>query len=199
MNDLHRRLDECALEKEEEDYFNDSDEDDTISASITHNQKAEQPQPVLSNGVAASYLKLSPRSCGLVDYDDDEDDKDYRPSLRKKPEASEENEGIMESLRLKRKLPSKEPAQKKLFKNSKSKNTVFTALCSTLSQSVLPGKKPSINVHTGPCREGNQEKEPNVSRNCCGNSNATAEVNHVEKESSACRNFSDGLYGTSDN
>ncbi|KAL5158077.1 Serine/threonine-protein phosphatase 4 regulatory subunit 3 [Glycine soja] len=199
MIDLRRRLDERALEKEEEDYFNDSDEEDTTSASISHNQKVQQQQPALSNGVAASYSELSPRSGGLVDYDDD-DDEDYRPPPKKKPEASEEDEGTMESLSRKRKLPSKNPElAKKLSKNSKSKDGVFAALCSTLSQAVLPGKKPSINVHTDPCREDNKEKEPNVSRNCCENSNATAEANHVEKETSAYRNFSDGLYGTSDN
>ncbi|KAL5140909.1 Serine/threonine-protein phosphatase 4 regulatory subunit 3 [Glycine soja] len=197
MIDLRRRLDERALDKEEEDYFNDSDEEDTTSASISHNQKVQQQQPVLSNGVAASYSKLSPRPGGLVDYDDDEDE-DYRPPP-KRPEASEEDEGIMESLRQKRKLPSENPElAKKLSKNSKSKDSVFASLCSTLSQTVLPGKKPSVNVHTGPCREDNKE-ESNVSRNFCENSNATAEVNHVEKETAAYRNFSDGLYGTSDN
>ncbi|KAG4990435.1 hypothetical protein JHK87_023892 [Glycine soja] len=197
MIDLRRRLDERALDKEEEDYFNDSDEEDTTSASISHNQKVQQQQPVLSNGVAASYSKLSPRPGGLVDYDDDEDE-DYRPPP-KRPEASEEDEGTMESLRQKRKLPSENPElAKKLSKNSKSKDSVFASLCSTLSQTVLPGKKPSVNVHTGPCREDNKE-ESNVSRNFCENSNATAEVNHVEKETAAYRNFSDGLYGTSDN
>ncbi|XP_028180302.1 serine/threonine-protein phosphatase 4 regulatory subunit 3-like isoform X3 [Glycine soja] len=197
MIDLRRRLDERALDKEEEDYFNDSDEEDTTSASISHNQKVQQQQPVPSNGVAASYSKLSPRPGGLVDYDDDEDE-DYRPPP-KRPEASEEDEGTMESLRQKRKLPSENPElAKKLSKNSKSKDSVFASLCSTLSQTVLPGKKPSVNVHTGPCREDNKE-ESNVSRNFCENSNATAEVNHVEKETAAYRNFSDGLYGTSDN
>ncbi|XWS53536.1 hypothetical protein CRYUN_Cryun10bG0009700 [Craigia yunnanensis] len=112
--DPRKRIDERALEKEEEDYFNeDSDEDDTTSAS--HTQKV-QSQPVLSNGVAASYTSLSPRSGGLVDYDDDEDDEDYRPPPRKQSETSEEDEGTIESLRLKRKLTSKEkepePAKK---------------------------------------------------------------------------------------
>ncbi|KAK7329535.1 hypothetical protein VNO77_23705 [Canavalia gladiata] len=213
MNDLRRRLDERALEKEEEDYFNDSDEEDTTSASISHNPKVQQPQPVLSNGIAASYSQSSPRSGGLVDYDDDEDDEDYKPPPKKKPEVSEEDEGAMEAFRLKRKLPSKdkqepEPGQKqKLSKSSKSKDSVFAALCSTLSQAVLPGKKPAISIHTGPwtiggkmsSNEDNQEKELDVSRNCCENSNAIAEANHVEKETAAYRNFSDGLHGTSDN
>ncbi|XP_027339154.1 serine/threonine-protein phosphatase 4 regulatory subunit 3-like isoform X3 [Abrus precatorius] len=212
IND-RRRLDERAPDKEEDDYFNDSDEEDTTSTSISHNHKGQQQQPVLSNGVAASNSQLSPRSGGLVDYDDDEDDEDYRPPPRKKPEVSEEDEGTVESFRLKRKLPSKDKEEtelvrkQKLSKNSKSKDSVFASLCSTLSHAVLPGKKPASNIHTGPwttdgnvsSSEGIQEKEPDVSRNCCESSNETAEVNHVEKEAAAYRNFSDGLYGTSDN
>ncbi|XP_061344780.1 uncharacterized protein LOC133290671 isoform X2 [Gastrolobium bilobum] len=212
LSDLRRRLDERALEKEEEDYFNeDSDEEDTTSASISRNQKGQQHQPVLSNGVTVSYSQLSPRAGGLVDYDDDEDDEDYRPPPRKRPEASEEDEETMEYLRLKRKLPPKDKdpeliKKQKLSKNSKSKENVFNALCSTWSQTVLPGKKTAINIHTGPLTidgrmsssEDNQEKEPNVSRSCSENSNATAEENYVEKETAASRNFSDGL-GTSDN
>lgn len=157
-------------------------------------------------------MVFSRRSGGLVDYDDDEDDEDYRPPPGKQPEASEEDEGAMESLRIKRKLPSKdkEPElvkKQKLSKSSKSKDSVFAALCSTLSQAVLPGKKTAINIHTShrttdgrmPSSEDNQEKETNVSRSCSENSNTTAEENHAEKETGAQRNFSDGLYGTTDN
>ncbi|XP_011010043.1 PREDICTED: serine/threonine-protein phosphatase 4 regulatory subunit 3 isoform X2 [Populus euphratica] len=104
--DPRKRNDERALEKEEEDYFNeDSDEEDTASAS--HTQKP-QAQPVSSNGVAAGYPSLCPRSSGLVDYDDDEDDEDYRPPPKKQLETPEEDEGTIESLGMKRKLPSKD-------------------------------------------------------------------------------------------
>ncbi|ESW10978.1 hypothetical protein PHAVU_009G255000 [Phaseolus vulgaris] len=201
LSDLRRRLDERAPEKEEEDYFNeDSDEEDTTSASNSHNQKVKQRQAALSNGDARSYSKLSPRSGGLVDYDDDEDDENYRPPSRNKPEASEEYEGTMESLRLKRKLSKVEILQMpKLSKNSKSKDRVFAALCSTLSQAVLPRKKPLVNFITVPCIEDNQEKEQHVSGSCYENNNASAEVNHIEKETAACRNSSDRLYGTPDN
>lgn len=153
---------------------------------------------------------FSPRSGGLVDYDDDEDDEDYRPPPRKQPEASEEDEGAMESLRLKRKLPSKdkEPElvqRQKLSKSSKSKDGVFASLCSTLSQAVLPGKKTAILIHTGPrtiegrisSSNDNQEKETNVSRSC--SENTTAEVNHVEKKTCAHINFSDGPHDSTDN
>ncbi|KAI4334946.1 hypothetical protein L6164_013641 [Bauhinia variegata] len=211
VTDPRRRFDERALDKEEEDYFNeDSDEEDTASASVPRNQKGQQ-QPISSNGVAASYSQLSPRSVGLVDYDDDEDDEDYRPPSRKQPETNEEDEGTVESLTVKRKLPSKDKEpdvvkKQKLSKNSKSKDSVFAALCSTLSQAVLPSKRTAITVHVShPTAEGrvsssedSQEKAANVSRSCSDGS-STSEENHVEEETSATRSFSDCLHGSSDN
>ncbi|XP_061349087.1 uncharacterized protein LOC133294448 isoform X2 [Gastrolobium bilobum] len=210
--DLRRRIDERALDKEEERYFNeDSDEEDIASASaVPCNEKGHQ-QPILSNGVAASNSQLSPRS--LVDYDDDEDDEDYKPPPRKQPEASEEDEGTMEYLRLKRKLPSKdmEPElvkKQKLSKNPKARGSVFAALCSTLSQTGLPGKKTAINIHTGARtvegrmgsnEDNNQEEGQNVSRSSSNNCITSAEDNHVEKETAASRSFSDCLHATSDN
>ncbi|KAK7387983.1 hypothetical protein VNO78_22782 [Psophocarpus tetragonolobus] len=206
--DLRRRNDERALEREEERYFNeDSDEEDVASASVPRSQKGHQ-QPNLSNGVAASYSH--PRS--LVDYEDDEDDEDYKPPPRKQPEASEEDDGIMESLRVKRKLPSKdkEPElvkKQKLSKNAKSKDSVFAALCSTLSQAVLPSKKTSISIHTNArtvegrmgSSEDNQGDVQNISRSSSNNSSIAAEDNHVEKEAESSRSFSDCLQAKSEN
>lgn len=147
MSDSRKRADERALEKEEEDYFNeDSDEEDTTSVSISRTQRG-QAQPVLSNGVTAksSSILLRPRTGGLVDYDDDEDDEDYKPPPKKQSETSEDVDGTMESLRLKRSSASKsEPGpikKQRLDRNPKSKDSVFAALCSTLSQAVLPSKK----------------------------------------------------------
>ncbi|KAJ9154590.1 hypothetical protein P3X46_027910 [Hevea brasiliensis] len=206
--DPRRRIDERALEKEEEEYFNeDSDEEDAASAS---HAKKVHPQSLLSNGVSASYPTL--RSGGLVDYDDDEDDEDYRPPPKKQLETLEEDEGTMESLKLKRKLPSREkeaePVKKqRLSKHSKSRESVFASLCSTLSQAVLPSKKAASSVHTAPCtadtnkgldEDNDQEKEPAVSRNCCDNSSNSGEENHREMEPAASRNCSDCLHGTSE-
>lgn len=156
-------------------------------------------------------LICSPRNGGLVDYEDDEDDEDYRPP-RKQPEASDEDDGTMESLRLKRKLPNKdkEPElvkKQKFSKNSKSKESVFAALCSTLSQAVLPGKKTAIDIQTGPrtaegrtnSSEDNQEKGPNVPGSGSDYSNSTDEENHAVKDTAASRSFSDRLISTSDN
>ncbi|XVE82246.1 hypothetical protein DITRI_Ditri15bG0132600 [Diplodiscus trichospermus] len=206
--DPRKRIDERALEKEEEDYFNeDSDEEDTTSAS--HAPKV-QSQPVVSNGVASSYSSLSPRSGGLVDYDDDEDDEDYRPPPRKQTETSDEDEGTMESLRLKRKLTSKEnePELAKkphLGKSSKSRESVFAALCSTLSQAVLPGKKAANAMHIstrsaemnkgGVGEENHLEKESGSPRS--SDNSSSEDDNHREKD--PLRNCSDRLHSPSDN
>ncbi|KAM1171480.1 hypothetical protein ACFX2G_022194 [Malus domestica] len=214
VSDPRKRNDERALEKEEEEYFNeDSDEEDTASASMPNTQKVQaQPQPVLSNGVAASYPPSSPRSVGLVDYDDDEDDEDYKPPPRKHPEPSDEDEGTMESLRLKRKLASKDretelAKRQRLGKNSKPKESVFAALCTTLSQAVLPNKKIASSINTtrtadgvNNSREGkNQENDERaVSKNCSDNSNSD-DADNRENEPTTSRGCSDHLHGTSEN
>ncbi|XP_043811145.1 serine/threonine-protein phosphatase 4 regulatory subunit 3A isoform X2 [Manihot esculenta] len=208
--DSRKRIDERALEKEEEEYFNeDSDEEDTASAS---HAKKVQPQPVLANGVSASYPSLSSRSGGLVDYDD-EDDEDYRPPPKKQLETLEDDEGTMESLKLKRKLPSREKEaeqtkKQRLGKPLKSRDSVFASLCSTLSQAVLPSKKAAGSVHSAPRttstnkglnEENRREKEPAISRSCCNNSSHSGDENIREKESAAARNCCDCLQSTSEN
>ncbi|XP_022760660.1 serine/threonine-protein phosphatase 4 regulatory subunit 3A-like isoform X4 [Durio zibethinus] len=207
--DPRKRIDERALEKEEEDYFNeDSDEDDTASAS--HTQKV-QSQPVLSNGVATSFPSLSPRSGGLVDYDDDDEDEDYRPPPKKQTETSEEDEGTMESLRFKRKLTPKEKEHELAKKqrlgksSSKSRDSVFAALCSTLSQAVLPSKKTtnaiplstrSAEGNKGLGEENHKENESGSPRS--SDNSSSVEDNHIEKEPSG--NCSDCLHDSpSDN
>ncbi|KAK3008164.1 hypothetical protein RJ639_013976 [Escallonia herrerae] len=206
--ETRRRIDERALEKEEEDYFNeDSDEEDSASASISHTSKV-RPQPVLSNGSAASYPSLSSRSGGLVDYDDD-DDEIYQPPPRKQTQTSDEDEGIVESFKLKRKLPSAaepEPIKKqRLGKNSKSKDSVFAALCSTLSQAVLPSKRTPSALHIVPrsldsnktSDERNGEEKGSLS--CSDKSRSLEEENNVDKETIAPRSCSDSLQGTPEN
>ncbi|KVH99850.1 hypothetical protein Ccrd_021909 [Cynara cardunculus var. scolymus] len=142
--DTRRRVDERALEKEEEDYFNgdSSDEEDSTSALRPRSTRI-RPQPGLSNGSDASCP--STRAGGLVDYEDDEDDEDYKPPPRKQSEKPEDDEGTLE-LRLKRKLlgAKEEPdlVKKRRLggKSPKSKEIVLATLCSTLSQAVLPAK-----------------------------------------------------------
>ncbi|XP_042991229.1 serine/threonine-protein phosphatase 4 regulatory subunit 3-like isoform X3 [Carya illinoinensis] len=213
VSDPRKRVDERALEKEEEDYFNeDSDEEDTASASISQPQKVES-QPVLSNGVTPSYQPSSPRSGGLVDYDDDEDDEDYRPPPRKQPETSDEDEGTMESLRLKRKLASTDNTpevwkKQRIGKNSKSKDNVFAALCSTLSQAVLPSKKTASTMHlmahtadgtTQSSGEENHEENKLDTDRSNSNYSTTSDENHGGKEAAASKICSDRLHSAADN
>ncbi|KAF3511091.1 hypothetical protein F2Q69_00003065 [Brassica cretica] len=187
--DPRRKVEERALDKEEEDYFNeDSDEEDSASASNTqkekpasNTQKEQLKPPHLSNGVAPSSTSSSPRSGGLVDYEDDEDDEDYKPPPRKQPEASEEDEG--ELLRLKRKSPLIEREQEaskkpRLGKNSKREN-VFAVLCSTLSHAVLAGRKSQGT--TGSPARSIVAKEPEDSRSSeKNNSSNSDDENHKD-------------------
>lgn len=144
------------------------------------------------------------RSGGLVDYDDDdEDDEDYRPPPKMQKER-EEDEGSMESLRLKRKLPSKDKdpevvKKQRLVKNPKS--SVFAALCTTLSQAVLPNKKAASVINAShatddsksSAEKNHDDKEPPISR-----SSNCVEENHKETESAASRSCSDCKHSTSE-
>ncbi|KAK8548820.1 hypothetical protein V6N13_054411 [Hibiscus sabdariffa] len=199
--DSRKRIDKGALEKEEEEYFNgDSDEKDTASESRT---RKVQPQPVSSDGVAASYPSL--RSGRLVDYDDDEDDEDYRPPPKKQTETSEED-GALESLQLKRKLISREHGTCKkqgLGKSSKPEDSVFATLCSTLSQAELPSKTIANTMPlSGRSVDGNKVlgeenhtgKESNSPRSY--DKSSSEEDNHGEREPP--RNCSDCLHSPSD-
>ncbi|GJX07506.1 serine/threonine-protein phosphatase 4 regulatory subunit 3-like protein isoform X1 [Tanacetum coccineum] len=175
-----RRVDERALEKEEEDYFNeDSDEEDSTSASVP--RTSVRAQPGLPNGASANISSLrsarpaylmffnfrsvdqsfrSPRPGGLVDYEDDEDD-DYKPPPRNKPEKSEEDEGTLE-FRLKRKHSSSKQdpdlvkKQRLGGKNPKAKERVFATLRTTLSQAVLPSKKTAIATNSDNPQDNNE-------------------------------------------
>ncbi|WCJ23354.1 Serine/threonine-protein phosphatase 4 regulatory subunit 3 [Euphorbia peplus] len=209
--DPRKRVDERALEKEEEEYFNEDSDEDTASAS---HAKKVQSEPVVANGVAASGPPLSSRPGGLVDYDDDEDDEDYKPPPKKQSETLEEDEGTLESLKLKRRLASRdketETAKKqRLGKHVKARESVFAALCSTLSHAVLPSKKIASSVHATP-PEGNkgvgldnhpEEERATTSRSDhSSNSNSVEENHRDEKEpSAASRSCSDCLHGTSEN
>ncbi|CAK9318476.1 unnamed protein product [Citrullus colocynthis] len=214
LSDPRKRNDERAPEKEEEDYFNeDSDEEDTASASVAPKQNVES-QPALSNGVATSYPPISPRSGGLVDYDDDEDDEDYRPPQRKQPDTSDEDNEVMEAFRQKRKsAPQEEPEmvkKQRLIKKSKPKDGIFASLCTTLSQAVLPGKKTTNATRTSLCTsyenkslgEENHETSPAISSSSSDRSSSNFdEESRREKESTASRSYSNSsvLHITSEN
>ncbi|CAA2939525.1 serine threonine- phosphatase 4 regulatory subunit 3 isoform X1 [Olea europaea subsp. europaea] len=201
--DQRKRIDERALEREEEDYFNeDSDEENSASAASTNRV---QSQPVLANGSALNYPSL--RASGLVDYEDDEDDEDYRPPPKKLSDISDEDEGLAE-FRLKRKSVSKEePEPKRLLqspKGPKPREGVFAALCSTLSQAVLPSKKTTGAGTDSPqldARKTTIEPAYNVKgsmRSSDDNGNADME-SHSKDEEASPRSFSDSLHDYPEN
>ncbi|XP_020596515.1 serine/threonine-protein phosphatase 4 regulatory subunit 3 [Phalaenopsis equestris] len=100
-----KRTDERALDKEEEDYFNeDSDEEDSASARVpgagNHNASA-----VLSNGPNATK-PIGPGAVGLVDYEDDEDDEDFNPPCRPESSAADEDNILPDLCKSKHKLSS---------------------------------------------------------------------------------------------
>ncbi|XP_058076117.1 uncharacterized protein LOC131224775 isoform X2 [Magnolia sinica] len=147
--DPRKRIDVRALEKEEEDYFNeDSDEEDTASARESHTRN-QLAQPNLPNGTGDSYLSFRPGSCGLVDYDDDDDEEVYNPPLGSKQETSTGNDKAVDSHKSKRKLGSStdntneelEPVKKhRLEKNSNGGNVA--AACSTCNHAEPPSTRP---------------------------------------------------------
>ncbi|KAK4405486.1 Serine/threonine-protein phosphatase 4 regulatory subunit [Sesamum angolense] len=204
--DQRKRLDERALEKEEEDYFNeDSDEEDSASAHTAGSNKGQSQPSVLVNGSTTNYP--SPRAGGLVDYDDDEDDEDYRPPPKKLTDVSDEDEGLAE-FPLKRKLVSKEePEPKRLHRSPKGlkpREGVFAALCSTLSEAVLPGKRVgTASLNIPPSNVNQNAVEPNLKEKGSVDSsehsqNAETE-NNSDKEEVSPRSFTDGLNDSADN
>ncbi|XP_009384999.2 uncharacterized protein LOC135626966 isoform X1 [Musa acuminata AAA Group] len=97
--DPRRKTEDRALEKEEEDYFNeDSDEEDSVAhSSHVRNQNVRSKLP---NGTKDHPSSRS-GSVGLVDYDDDDDD-DYNPPSKKSEASAEDEDGVAFS-RIKRK------------------------------------------------------------------------------------------------
>ncbi|CAA0829387.1 binding [Striga hermonthica] len=184
--DQRKRLDERALEKEEENYFNeDSDEEDSASAQTGSNRRLSQ-LPVLVNG--APVYKASPRSGGLVDYDDDEDDEDWKPPPKKMKDKSDEDEGLTD-FRLKRKLVSKEEPEPKRIQLSPRGGLkprgggVFAALCSTISEAVLPNKKIATTAPSNALPNTNQNsvKPDEEEKKAVGPSENTDKVDPTNK------------------
>lgn len=133
----------------------------------------------------------SSRACRPVDRAGNEDGEDYNPPPRKRLEESEETKGAAEPFRLKRKFLSKEePGQYKrqrLCINPKSRDSVFAALCSTLSQVVLPNNKIASSMQTVPrptsIKNFNEENHEEGSIRCSlKTSDMESLENHADKE-----------------
>ncbi|KAL2464217.1 hypothetical protein Fot_52173 [Forsythia ovata] len=196
--DHRKRVDERALEKEEEDYFNDnSDEEDSASVSMASANRV-QSQSVLPNGSIPSYP--SPRSHGLVDYDDD--DEDYKPPPKKLSDIADKDEGVAE-FRLKRKLVSKEEPEPKRLKwspkGAKPREVVFASLCSTLSQTALPSKETATAAFDTPHSDTNKNSsEPNHEEKGSISASDESRKAAVENQDSS-RSFSNSLHDSPDN
>ncbi|KAL2465250.1 hypothetical protein Adt_41101 [Abeliophyllum distichum] len=196
--DHRKRVDERALEKEEEDYFNDnSDEEDSASVSMASANRV-QSQSVLPNGSIPSYP--SPRSHGLVDYDDD--DEDYKPPPKKLSDISDKDEGVAE-FRLKRKLVSKEEPEPKRLKwspkGAKPREVVFASFCSTLSQTALPCKETASAAFDTPHSDTNENSsEPNHEEKGSISTSNESRGAVVENQDSS-RSFSNSLHDSPDN
>ncbi|WOL16432.1 serine/threonine-protein phosphatase 4 regulatory subunit 3B isoform X1 [Canna indica] len=94
--DPRRKTEERAIEKEEEDYFNEeSDEEDSATHIRNKNVQGKLPNGTRDHPPIRDELPPSCRSgsVGLVDYDDDDDDDVYNPPP-KKSDASTENEDV---------------------------------------------------------------------------------------------------------
>ncbi|XP_077217272.1 uncharacterized protein LOC143851645 [Tasmannia lanceolata] len=184
MADPRKRVEDRALEKEEEDYFNeDSDEEDSASARASRTRS--QPARVLPNGTGASYPSFSPGSAGLVDYDDDDDDEDYNPPSGSKQETSTKDESAINSPKSKRKSSSNADnndeelqiiKKHKLDKNPNGGVTVACSACTNVDSSgkksatpcsphTVDGNKGSNDGNNG-SNELHSEKELMVSKNC---------------------------------
>lgn len=86
--------------------------------------------------------------------------------------------------------------KQRIGKHSKSKDGVFAALCSTLSQAVLPCKK------TADLKNSSVEEKPseNGSVNCSDTRvTSSHEPNHKDKESTGSRSCSDSFHNNPDN
>ncbi|CAN4104680.1 unnamed protein product [Withania somnifera] len=202
LDDPRKRVDDRGLEKEEEEYFNeDSDEEDSASASMG-NASREKSRPAVPNGSAPSVSPV--RSGGLVDYDDDEDDEDYKPPPKKQSDNSDED-GSVESFPLKRKLSQKEEPEPKrlqrIAKGSKSRDSVFAALCSTLSQAVLPSKKTGSIAQDSPCSDGGKKSvESNHEEKEKSTDNGSADLDNPEnREPNGPKNYSESMHSSPDN
>ncbi|KAL8481361.1 hypothetical protein ACS0TY_027757 [Phlomoides rotata] len=203
LMEKRKRLDERALEKEEEDYFNEgSDEEDSASANSASTKRSQTQPPASVNG--SSPNGPSPkRSGGLVDYDDDEDDEDYKPPPKKTTNASDDDGGLT-VLPLKRKLVSKDEIDKKRLQRPprvlKPKEGVLASFCSTLTSA---GKKlatsalnipPPSNINQ---QQQQQSIEPKVEEKDLSENSETKKTTDTEETSRSC---SDGLNdSTADN
>ncbi|KAK9136708.1 hypothetical protein Sjap_007302 [Stephania japonica] len=177
--DPRKRIDARALEKEEEDYFNeDSDDEETASARTSQgtNQQAQSALPNGGNG----YPLIRSITGGLVDYDDDDDEEDLSPPSRSKLTNSKKDKGKAESKHRSKRvsIESEEldlAKRRRVEEDSADSIVSHDANCSDCNDSTSPVDKSTAPTLNGPPNadsksdshdEAQPDKTPVVPRSC---------------------------------
>ncbi|KAM3349496.1 hypothetical protein ACQJBY_022454 [Aegilops geniculata] len=101
--DMRKKAEGRGLEKEEEDYFNESDEEDLVRRTKhAHSEHNEESKDDVANGSETGDISSRPKSGGLVDYADD-DDEDFNPPP-KEPDRPVDDDELLTISTVKRKL-----------------------------------------------------------------------------------------------
>ncbi|VAH76490.1 unnamed protein product [Triticum turgidum subsp. durum] len=101
--DMRKKAEGRGLEKEEEDYFNESDEEDSVRRTKhAHGEHNEESKDDVANGSETDDISSRPKSGGLVDYADD-DDGDFNPPP-KEPDRPVDDDELLTISTVKRKL-----------------------------------------------------------------------------------------------
>ncbi|CAA7407455.1 unnamed protein product [Spirodela intermedia] len=202
-DDLRKRIDERALEKEEEDYFNDQSDGEDSSCGGVAQELQQGGEPTVANGTSGNNPPFRSRPSGLVDYeddDDDDDDEDYNPPSRE-PENSHESERPSSAVKPKRELTSTsdgsaeeiELRKKRMLDKHRSDGEVVfaaaaAAACSTSNHADQPSKttppvadsrcSPTSTTNSASEGEPDDKAMPDVSveRDCPNSVSSTADV-----------------------
>uniref|UniRef100_A0A1D1XT88 Serine/threonine-protein phosphatase 4 regulatory subunit 3 n=1 Tax=Anthurium amnicola TaxID=1678845 RepID=A0A1D1XT88_9ARAE len=192
--DSRKRMDERALEKEEEDYFKeDSDEEDSACARLSRDH--EDGEPTVPNGNSVNHPPRLRRG-GLVDYDDDDDD-DYNLSSRE-PESCRGRERSSAAVKPKRELTSMSDGSNeevesrkkcKLDKHRVDGAVVFAAACSTCSYADSHSEKtqsanvpPADDSNVSDDRQKDEKDCISIERNCPNLVSTTADIRQSSGE-----------------
>ncbi|KAK1277885.1 hypothetical protein QJS04_geneDACA007102 [Acorus gramineus] len=182
FDDSRKRIDDCAVEKEEEDYFNEhSDEEDSTSVRVSR-PRCQHTQPVLPNGTGNSHSSSSK----LVDYDDDEDDADYNPPPRIKPGTSAEENETENVSNLKQRPLSSLKGNNKELELTKKRRTECTLSSNTTSK--VATTHSTHNRSDSPSRKG-----PGPSPQCSIDSSGDPVEDPGGNESTVSRKISNGV------
>ncbi|KAM3330298.1 hypothetical protein ACQJBY_026930 [Aegilops geniculata] len=101
--DMRKKAEGRGLEKEEEDYFNESDEEDSVRRTKhAHSEHNEESKDDVASGSETGDISSRPKSGGLVDYADD-DDEDFNPPP-KEPDRPVDDDELLTISTVKRKL-----------------------------------------------------------------------------------------------